>query len=547
MANMLFKQVLRTLEDLITQVEKGTLGLPELQRGYVWKAAKVRDLLDSMMKGFPIGYFMIWDSSDDCNKSKQIGIDNKIYSIPKNLIIDGQQRLTSLFAVMRGKKIVDDKFNEKPIIISFNPLTRTFEVGYNATKLDPDWIYDISEVFLCDNIFDYIVDKVRIITEKKEKSGEILTAGNRQKIQQNITDLLALEKYIIPTLEIDGDADEESVAEIFVRVNSGGKPLGQDDFILTLVSVFWQEGRDKIKKFCMDAKNPKEAAYNNLFEPSPNHIVRIATTFGLKRARLYYAYLILRGRDLKSGIFSEENRISQFDIFKKSIEKVLNPQVWHDFIKCVESAGYVSKTLISSEMALVYSYVMYLIGKFDYDIKEYELRKIISKWFFMCSVSSYYTGSPETDMDVDLADLRNIKTGNEFISLLENKIAAVFTRDYFEITLPNNLENSAPRNPAWFGYCASLNILNAKVLFSNLYIQNLFTTASKGTKNALEILIPVGPTPIQGQKAEAMCLRGQQCCDTHIQKVWFSYSQDRVWGRLSPTISMSCHAKRSSK
>jgi len=128
MANMLFKQVPRTLEDLITQVEKGTLGLPELQRGYVWKAAKVRDLLDSMMKGFPIGYLMLWDSSDDSNKSKQIGIDNKIYSTPKNLIIDGQQRLTSLFAVMRGKKIVDDKFNEKPIIISFNPLTRIFEI-----------------------------------------------------------------------------------------------------------------------------------------------------------------------------------------------------------------------------------------------------------------------------------------------------------------------------------------------------------------------------------------------------------------------------------
>ena len=189
---------------------------------------------------------------------------------------------------------------------------------------------------------------------------------------------------------------------------------------------------------------------------------------------------------MKSGVFFEENRISQFNIFKESINKVLNPQVWHDFIKCIESAGYVSKMFISSEMALVYSYVMYLIGKFDYDIKEYDLRKIISKWFFMCSVSSYYTGSPETDMDVDLADLRNIKTGYEFIALLESKIATVFTRDYFEITLPNNLENSAPRNPAWFGYCASLNILNAKVLFSNLYMRNLFTTASKGTKNALE-------------------------------------------------------------
>lgn len=288
-------------------------------------------------------------------------------------------------------------------------------------------------------------------------------------------------------MEIKGDADEESVAEIFVRVNSGGEKLGQDDFILTLVSVYWQEGRDKIEKFCRSAKVPNGAAYNNLlFEPSANHIVRIATTFGLKRARLYYAYLILRGRDLKSGVSSDKNRDEQFDIFKRATEKVLNPQNWHDFIKCVESAGYISKALISSENAIVYSYVMYLTGKYDYDIKESDLRKIISKWFFMCSISGYYTNSPETDMEIDLADMRGIKTSAEFINLLENKLKGKFTHDYFNITLANALENSAPRNPAWFGYCAALNILDAKVLFSNLYTRSLFSNASNGTKNALE-------------------------------------------------------------
>jgi len=112
MAKMVFTPVPRILKDLIMEVESGKLGLPELQRGYVWKAKKVRDLLDSMIKGWPIGYLMIWDSSDDPNKSKQIGTDNKAYSAPKSLVIDGQQRLTSLFAVMRGKEIVDEDFNK---------------------------------------------------------------------------------------------------------------------------------------------------------------------------------------------------------------------------------------------------------------------------------------------------------------------------------------------------------------------------------------------------------------------------------------------------
>jgi hypothetical protein len=488
MANMLFTPVPRSLKDLIMEVENGKLGLPELQRGYVWKATKVRDLLDSMMKGYPIGYLMIWDTSDNPDKSKQIGTDDKAYSTPKNLIIDGQQRLTSLFAVMRGEKIVDEKFNKKPIIISFNPLTRTFEVGDNAKKRAVEWIYNISEVYAnSSSSFAYINSKVNTIAEGWEKAGVMLTDAKKQVIQQNIMDLLSLENYSIPTLEINGNTDEESVADIFVRVNSSGKSLGEDDFILTLISVYWQEGRQKIEDFCRGAKVPKQnTPYNFLFEPSPTHIVRTAMSFGFKRARLHYAYMLLRGRDFENGVYSNDLRVEQFDELKIVLDKVLNVEVWKAFIKCVETAGFVSKRLISSENALVYSYVMYLIGKYDYKIGETALRRLIAKWFFMTALTGYYTGSPETDMESDLADLRSVKTGDEFVALFEGKIAAVFTHDYFEITLPNSLANSASRNPSWFGYCAALNVLNAKVLFSTLHTTQLFSPAASGTKSALE-------------------------------------------------------------
>ena len=103
MSKTLFTPVPRTVRELIMEVETGKLGLPDLQRGYVWRAAKVRDLLDSMLKGYPIGYLMIWDAADDTEKSKTIGIDNKPFGTLKSLVIDGQQRLTSLYAVMCGK------------------------------------------------------------------------------------------------------------------------------------------------------------------------------------------------------------------------------------------------------------------------------------------------------------------------------------------------------------------------------------------------------------------------------------------------------------
>lgn len=441
-----------------------------------------------MMKGYPIGYLMIWDSSDSQNKVKNIGTDNKPYSAPKSLIIDGQQRMTSLYAVMRHKEVMDEKYNQRFITISFNPFTRAFEVGDNAKKKATDWIYDISDVFSNEpRSFDYITEFVKSVQENREKVGGTLAGAEKQTVQQNIMDLLALGDYNIPTLEINGNSNEESVADIFVRVNSGGEKLGEDDFILTLISVYWQEGRQKIEEFCKSAKVPKSGtAYNFLFEPSPTHIVRVAMSYGFKRARLNYAYKLLRGRDFETEVYSEELREEQFAKLKIVLDKVLNVQTWHDFLKCIEAAGFVTKSLISAQNALVYTYALYLIGKHEYNMKETELRKLIAKWFFMGSVTGYYTSSPETVVEADLADLRNVTTGLEFTALLEGKIAAVFTNDYFNVTLPNDLATSASRSPAWFGYCAALNALGAKVLFSTLTTRELFSPAATGTKNALE-------------------------------------------------------------
>lgn len=94
-----------TVSYLVDQIDMGRLGLPELQRPFVWKDSKVRDLFDSMMRGYPIGYLMLWECPELENK-KAIGTEPHNYDAPKEVIIDGQQRLTSLYAVMKGKAII---------------------------------------------------------------------------------------------------------------------------------------------------------------------------------------------------------------------------------------------------------------------------------------------------------------------------------------------------------------------------------------------------------------------------------------------------------
>jgi uncharacterized protein YaaQ len=130
---------------------------------------------------------------------------------------------------------------------------------------------------------------------------------------------------------------------------------------------------------------------------------------------------------------------------------------------------------------------MYLIAKTSLNIDKFELDRIISCWFFMTSLTGRYTeASPETVMERDLAFLRNIKDQKEFIAWIEKTIENEFTGDFWTTTLPNRLETSSATSPLMFAYYASLNLLNAKVLFSNKKVHDLMDPALKSKRKSIE-------------------------------------------------------------
>jgi hypothetical protein len=98
-----FKRVDYDLSGLLHYTEIGDIGLPDIQRPFVWSNTKVRDLFDSMYRGFPVGYLLFWENAHP-NGTKRIGTTDKAHATPSRLIVDGQQRLTCLFAVFRGQK-----------------------------------------------------------------------------------------------------------------------------------------------------------------------------------------------------------------------------------------------------------------------------------------------------------------------------------------------------------------------------------------------------------------------------------------------------------
>src|SRR5690606_39783825 len=99
-----------------------------------------------MYRGFPVGYLLLWENAQ-ANGAKQIGIGGKAHPVASRLIVDGQQRLTSLYAVFRGRAVLDDDYNERVIEIAFRPRDGRFEVADAAIRKDPEWIASISELW----------------------------------------------------------------------------------------------------------------------------------------------------------------------------------------------------------------------------------------------------------------------------------------------------------------------------------------------------------------------------------------------------------------
>jgi len=461
----------------------GQIGLPDLQRPFVWSDAKVRDLCDSMYRGYPIGYLLFWQNVL-ASDARTIGTGEK-QRTPSLLIVDGQQRLTSLYAVATGHPVVRETFAEEQIRIAFNPLDSKFEVFDAAIARDRMFLPNITDVLKPGaDIFEIASKYVDDLNAVRP-----LEPADVRRAQQAINRLAQLNAYPFIALELSSGITEEEVADVFVRINSQGKPLNQADFILTLMSVFWDDGRKQLEAFARAAKEPARGAQspNNPFiAPSPDQLLRVSVGAGFKRARLQYVYSILRGKDLQTGDFDESRRVQQFDVLKGAQSRALNLNHWHGFMKVLTTAGYRSGQMMSSQAAVIYGYVLYLIARTDFQVSDRDIRRPLARWLFMSLLTGRYSNSPETAMDFDLANLRGARTAGDFIQSLNAACTTSLTSDYWTITLPSELATSSARSPSMFAYLASLCLLDAQVLFSNQKISDALTPGGQGTRAPLE-------------------------------------------------------------
>ena len=483
MSETVFTKVDYDLGSLMNFIELGEIGLPDIQRPFVWSNTKVRNLFDSMYRGYPVGYFLFWQNAFGTD-TRSIGTESK-QKAQRLLIVDGQQRLTSLYAVINKQKVLRENYKEELIKIAFNPLTEKFEVTDAAIEKDKSFIPNISVVWdKATDIFDVLDDYLDGLKGVRELSDE-----ESKQVRKAIQKLASLKSYPFTVLELAKDIDDEQVSEVFVRINSEGKQLNQADFILTLMSVFWDEGRKQLEDFCRLSRIPeldKPSPFNNFIQPSPDQLLRVSVGLAFKRARLKYVYSILRGKDLETEEFSDALRDEQFEKLKDAQSRVLNLQHWHDFLAVLRSAGYRDQNMITSDTNLVYTYVFYLMGRTEYQVDPHELRKVIALRFFMSSMTGRYTASPETQLEFDLGRFSEIHTAEDFCERIRQTCKEAVSSDYWTITYPGDLATAAAKSPSQSAYFAALCVLDANVLFSDQKVSDFLSLPATSPRKPVE-------------------------------------------------------------
>ncbi|MCY3951439.1 MAG: DUF262 domain-containing protein [bacterium] len=463
--------------NLVEDIDRGRIALPDIQRPFVWKPVQVRDLFDSMYRGFPVGTLMFWETGAEAGIRQIGGGDGD--GVPRLLIVDGQQRLTSLYSVLQGKPVLDARFKQKRIKIAFRPEDESFEVSDAAIRRDPEYIADVTALW--GDRYRSVVREFLARLAAHRQAGSELPEPNwdalHDRLEDRIDRVRDLRDFQFQALELTGNADEEQVADIFVRANSKGVQLKQADFILTLMSVHWEKGRVQIEQFCRDAVAPAGSGAsprNPFIDPKPDQMLRVAVGLAFRRARLEHVYRLLLGKDLRTGDVSAQRRTEQFERLQGALDQVLDLGNWHEFLKCLTHAGFRSGQMVISESAVLFSYLLWLIGRCDFGLDRRRLRGVMSRWFFMAHTTGRYTGATEGLVEGDLRRLEAAASdGESFCAELDRIIRATFTRDYWEISLPERLDTSSSRSPVLSAYLAALNLLDAEALLSNLRIRDL--------------------------------------------------------------------------
>jgi len=449
------------IETLLTWVKSGEIAIPEIQRPFVWEPTKVRNLLDSLYQGYPIGYLIAW-------RNPTVKLKDGTPSAGKRILIDGQQRVTALMAGLLGREVLTKDYETVRIRIAFHPQTEKFEVANPAIRKDVAWIEDVADVFAPD------ADMIELTERYAAKN----PAADRRLVGKVLQKLGKIINNHVGLIELAEDLDIETVTEIFIRVNSAGAELSQADFAMSKIAANETYGGNMLRKaidyFCHIAVAPdflgriekSDKAFaaseflpqmrwlkdvnDDIYDPTYTDMLRVAFTSEFGRGKLADLVALLSGRNFETKQYEDAIAEASFGRLKQGILRFINKTHFDRITMILRSAGFVTSDLIGGQNAVNFAYILYLRGRAE-NVPAADLERLVRRWYAMSILRGRYTGSPETAFDFDIRQVE----ARGLVVYAESVIEAELPESFWTGMLPQLMDTSSGQSPYFLAYKAA--------------------------------------------------------------------------------------------
>ncbi|UOQ88059.1 DUF262 domain-containing protein [Agromyces endophyticus] len=445
---------------LLEDVRREHIAIPELQRPFVWDSVKVRDLMDSLYNGYPVGYLITWQSVGAHLKGGQVAAHQQI-------LIDGQQRITALRAAVAGLKVVNKRYKSVRITIAFNPVTEEFATLTPVIAKNPEWISDISELFTAPSTYGF----VKAYFEANEHV-------DHAAVEANIARLEGIKNAQIGIIALNDDLDVETVSEIFIRINSKGVPLSSADFAMSKIATYGERGRNLRKlidyfshlaiaphAYADIHENDSEFVASgylktiawlkddaeDLYDPAYSDIIRVAGLVGFSRGKASSIVSELSGRDPETRKVDEARIPVAYDKLESALLEIVKKYHYENFIMLIKSAGFIASAMIGSKNALNFAFALYLRLRQDDSVSEGERKRIVRRWFVMSMLTGRHSGSFESTWEQDIRRIGAMGAGNYLAQIEESDLSD----GYWGVSLPNALETTSTTSPFFQTFLAA--------------------------------------------------------------------------------------------
>ena len=476
------------ISTILAWVESGAIAIPEIQRPFVWTSTQVRDLMDSLYQGYPVGYIITWQNPD-------VKLKDGSTSQGKRILIDGQQRITALRAAISGLNVVDKKYKKRRIAISFNPLTEEFRTRTSSTERGKEWISDIAEVMV--NGYDTLTFVDEYVARNP--------GTTRQEINSRLNRLIQIKNKQIGEIQLSPSLDINIVNEIFVRINASGVNLSNADFAMSKIAVYEKDPGDemgmRLRKFIdyfahLSAapdqfkdivQNDTEFAKtdyfakiawlknetDDLYDPTYNDIIRVVGLTQFARGKLGDVVSLLSGRNFETRQDEKEIADLSFQKLEKGLYQFTNENKFKQFVQNIlRGSGYDEPNMLIARNAVNYAYAMYL-RLLDIGENHADANSLVRRLLAISLMTGRHSGGFETQFEQDIKRIQSAGDMAKFIATLEEQeLSDVF----WNSTLVDEFDKPTTNNPFWHMFIAAQNkLLKQSFLSKNNIARDLAT------------------------------------------------------------------------